>query len=388
MRLLVIVSGQFGELGLARYFLGGLGIDPPPIMMVPASLGQPEGIEPGVVIRTYGELEDIDRAVEDCDPEVVILFSGYLLTIGRRFSLFKAFALLRRLRRRGARIVTSDPFVGLVRNPWSLRFGKMIAPRKGGGPDRVAAALAPLLSIRTYLIHLQLRRYPHLYAAPVAHRFPVAGHRRYAFYNPGSGPGAGSWTAPPAAAPEWLFVLSEVDFRYQTNRLGESFAAHVAARLRDAARPGRRVAMIGPRPLIEDLRARLGAAPGIELRENVAYADYMASIVGAGRVFLWNYFSFSVLHRILAGGPVHFFDEGHMVSVLPELEQAGIDTYYAGWRPPLLDVAEPFDEVRLDRFAQETRARFAQIKERMAAGMSPSALLEAVSAADEASPGR
>lgn len=146
--------------------------------------------------------------------------------------------------------------------------------------------------------------------------------------------------------------------------------------------------MIGPRPLIEDLRARLGAAPGIELRENVAYADYMASIVGAGRVFLWNYFSFSVLHRILAGGPVHFFDEGHMVSVLPELEQAGIDTYYAGWRPPLLDVAEPFDEVRLDRFAQETRARFAQIKERMAAGMSPSALLEAVSAADEASPGR
>ncbi len=341
-------------------------------------------------IRTYDDLDDIERAVEEVAPDVVILFSGYLLTIGRRFSLFKAFALLRRLRRRGARIVTSDPFIGLVRNPWSLRFGKMFAPRKGGGHDLVAAALAPLLAIRTYLIHLQLRRHPHVYAAPVAHRFPVSGHRGYAFFNPASDPGraAVAEAEAPDAPPEWLFVLSEIDFRYQTNRLGEAFAGHVAARLRDAARPGRRVAMIGPRQLIGDLRAPLADLPGMELCENVAYGDYMARIVRAQRLFLWNYFSFSVLHRVLAGGPVHYFDEGHMVSVLPELEQAGIDTYYAGWRPPLLDVAERFDEARLDDLAQEARARFARIKERMAAGMSPAALLEAVTSPEGATPGR
>jgi hypothetical protein len=387
MRLLVIVSGHFGELSLARYFLGGLGAEPVPVMMVPAVLGQPPGLEPGVDIRTYDDLDDIERAVEECAPDVVILFSGYLLTIGRRFSLFKAFALLRRLRRRGARIVTSDPFIGLVRNPWSLRFGKMFAPRKGGGHDLVAAALAPLLAIRTYLIHLQLRRHPHLYAAPVAHRFPVSGHRGYAFFNPVSDPGVAAVAAPPDAAPEWLFVLSEIDFRYQTNRLGDSFAGHVAARLRDAARPGRRVAMIGPRQLIGELRGRLSDAPGVELRENVAYGDYMARVVRAQRLFLWNYFSFSVLHRVLAGGPVHYFDEGHMVSVLPELEQAGIDTYYAGWRPPLLDVAERIDEDRLDDLARETRERFARIKERMAAGMSPAALLEVLTSPEGAPPG-
>ncbi|HEX5628496.1 MAG TPA: hypothetical protein VFX72_02920, partial [Usitatibacteraceae bacterium] len=97
MRLLVIVSGHFGELSLARYFLGGLGMERVPVMMVPAALGQPPGLEPGVDIRTYADLDDIDRAVQECAPDVVILFSGYLLTIGRRFSLFKAFALLRRL---------------------------------------------------------------------------------------------------------------------------------------------------------------------------------------------------------------------------------------------------------------------------------------------------
>jgi hypothetical protein len=131
----------------------------------------------------------------------------------------------------------------------------------------------------------------------------------------------------------------------------------------------------------------LSDAPGVELRENVAYGDYMARVVRAQRLFLWNYFSFSVLHRVLAGGPVHYFDEGHMVSVLPELEEAGIDTYYAGWRPPLLDVAERIDEDRLDDLARETRERFARIKERMAAGMSPAALLEVLTSPAGAPPG-
>lgn len=376
MRVLAIVSAHFGELSLARYFLGGLGVSPAPVMMVPASLRQPEEDGPDFAVRTYEELDDIVREVRRSDPQVVILFSGYLLTIGRRFSLHKAFRLLAMLRLRGVRVVTSDPFIGLVSNPWSLRFEKMFAPRGKGSRDPVASILAPLFAIRTWLIHLKLRRDGHLYAAPVAHRFPVPGHRGYSFFNAAADRACAAAAEAVDATPAWLFVLSEVDFRYQSNRLGESFAPHVAARLRDAARPGRRVVMIGPAELIAALRGRVGADAGIELSEGPPHAEYMAGILRAERLFLWNYFSFSVLPRVLVNGPVHYFDEGHMVSVLPALGQAGIETYYAGWRPPLLRIDEPLDEARLGALAGEAREHFARIKARMAQGVAPKALLD------------
>lgn len=382
MRLLVIVSGDYGELSVAKYFLGGLQIAPMPVMLVPAGLRQPEGVEAGVDVRTYDELADIVRVVEETDPDTVLLFSGYLLTIGRRFSLLKAFLLFRLLRRRGARIITSDPFIGLIRSPWSLRFREMLRLRKKRGPGLAASILAPLFAIRTYLIHLQLRRDWHLYPAPVAHRFLAPGHRGRSFFNGSAALAAADMAAGTDATPTWLFVLSQVDFRYQTNRRGEAFVGHVAARLCDAARLGRRVVMIGPADLLEDLRRRIGDGSGIELRGIASHSEYMRYLMRAERVFVWNYYSSSVLHRVLANRPVHYFDEGHMVSILPELEQVGIDTFYGGWRPPLLRVEEPFDERQLDRLAQETRENFARIKARMAGGLSPRALLEAAGACD------
>jgi len=123
------------------------------------------------------------------------------------------------------------------------------------------------------------------------------------------------------------------------------------------------------------LRERIGGAAGIELCETAPHAMYMRLLLQAERVFFWNYYSFSVLHRVLSDQPVHYFDEGHMVSILPGLNQVGIDTFYAGWRPPLLSLEEPLDEARIEQVSGETRENFARIRTRIETGLSPRSLL-------------
>ena len=380
MRLLVIVSTDYGELSQAKYFLAGLGAAPMPMMLVPAVLRHPEGIEAGVDVRTYVTLADIRRFVEEIDPDTVLLFSGYLLTIGNRFSLLNAFLLLRLLRRRGARIITSDLFFGLLRSPGALRFWEVLRPHKKGGLWFAASVMGLLLGIRAYLIHLQLRRDWHIYPAPVARPFPPTDHRGLSYFNASAVPPKAHKAVD--AAPLWLFVLSQVDFRYQANRRGEAFVGHVAARLRDVARRGRRVLMIAPGDLLEELRGRIAGVAGVELHDTVSHAEYMRHLMQAERVFFWNYYSFSVLHRVLANRPVYYFDEGHMVSILPALKEVGIKTFYGGWRPPLLRVEEPLEEHGLERVADETQEEFSRIKARMAGSPSPREVLEAAGAPD------
>jgi hypothetical protein len=375
MTLLVIVSRDYGELSVAKYFLAGLETVPAPVMLVPASLGQPEGIEGGVEARNYRTFADIRRAVEEIQPDTALLFSGYLLAIGTHFSLLNAFRLFSLLRRRRVSIITSDPFIGLLQGPRSLRFREMLRLRKKDGPGFVASIVAPLLALRTYLIHWRLRRHWHIYPAPVVHRFLAADHRGLSFYNASAVPGPAQYAMEPDAAPFWLFVLSEVEFCFQTNRRGGVFVEHLAARLRDAARPGRRVVMIGPGDLLVDLRRRISGTPGIELRDTASHGEYMRLLLQAERVFFWNYYSFSVLHRVLSDQPVHYFDEGHMVSILPGLGQIGIDTFYGGWRPPLLSLEEPLDEARIEQVTDETRENFARIRARIETGLSPRSLL-------------
>ncbi len=378
MNLLVIVSADYGELSVAKYFLGGLVAAPMPVMLVPAELRQREGVDAGVDVRIYRGLADLRRVVEEVRPDTVLLFSGYLLTIGGRFSLLNGSRLFRLLRRRGVQIVTTDPFIGQLRGPRSLRFREILRPRGKRGPALHSSAVDWALAIRAYLFYLQLRRHWHIYPAPVAPRLLPPAHRWLSFFNAAAVPSDVPRVVDPASPPLWLFVLSQVDYRFQFNRLGPAFADHIAARLRDAARPGRRLLMIGPRELQDDLRGRVADLAGVELRDGVAHGEYMRYLLQAERAFFWNYYSFSVLYRVLSGQPVHYFDEGHIVSILPAIGQAGIDTFYAGWRPPLLRVEDPLDERQIERIAVETRDNFARIKERMAAGLSPQQLLDAI----------
>ena len=71
-----------------------------------------------------------------------------------------------------------------------------------------------------------------------------------------------------------------------------------------------------------------------------------------------------------------------MVSIIPALDRVGIDTFYAGWRPPLLPMDAPLDERRIEESTLEMRECFARIRTRIASGLAPRDLLERAAASE------
>lgn len=370
MRVMAIVSADYGELGGALYFLQGLALREAPVLLIPPALRGALAAHPGVTVGGYATLADIRARIAAFRPDAVVLCSGYLLTIGKRLSFFKASLLLRWLRRRGIAVLTSDPFLGLLDSPAVLDFTQVLGPQ--GGP-LMRRLKSRLVSWRLYLLRRQLRGCLHIYPAPIQRLHgPQAGMG--AFFNaavcePDLPP------LPPAAPRRWIFVLSSIDYQLQLGLAGPDFVAQLAARLREARALADRVELVGPAPLIEAMRRELGDEPGFELEAKAAYADFMGRLMRAEYAFFWNLYSFSLIHRVLALRPVLFFDEGHMVRILPALHEAGVRLFYDGWRPPMLDLAEPLDARALARGAQQALTQFRRIAQGLQQGEAPLSLL-------------
>lgn len=378
MKLLVIISRDYGELGGAMYFLNGIALDAPVMLMLPQGMREPDLPGGSFALRRYDALNDIVQAVEQYSPDTVMLFSGYLLTIGRRFSLFNALRLFRFLRRKGISLLTSDPFIGLIRSPRSLAFSTVLDCHLHTRPalHRLAVWLmAHVLALRIYLMHKQLRRVWHIYPSPMDAAQFLPGHRWLSYFNGHQGD-AVSMAPEEDPAPAWIFVLSRVDCEIQTQRHGQSFIVQLAGRLHDCVQAGRRAVLIGTPELVEVLRPKVLGEARIELRVEDSYASYMHSLMRAEYAFFWNYYSFSIIQRVIATRPVFFFDAGHMVTILPALAEAGIQTFYAGWRPPLLPMAASITTASLAAAALETRHQFQRISGRLAQGLSPQDLLQ------------
>jgi hypothetical protein len=161
---------------------------------------------------------------------------------------------------------------------------------------------------------------------------------------------------------------------------GDRFVSRLVERLEDGVALGREVLMIGPEILVVAVRERLGNRPGIGIRSEAPYASYMQDLMRAEYAFYWNYFSFSIMHRVLANLPVLFFDEGHLPHILPAVGEAGVRMFYDGWRPPVLPMGGRLDEEDLERRAREATHEFRRIAEGMRRSPSPDELLRRVGA--------
>ena len=124
VRLLFVVNNDYGELSHAMSCLVGQEFASRAAILLPDILySSHKDVLP---IRTYhyASLDDILTRVEMWNPDIVFLFSGYLV-IGNRLLSWKSLArLVRHLRDRGCRIVTSDPFLGLTSRLTASWFGQ------------------------------------------------------------------------------------------------------------------------------------------------------------------------------------------------------------------------------------------------------------------------
>lgn len=362
--LLFVIDNDFGALGTVMYFLHGQPLAQRSTLLLPSKAHAYHGAL-GVASRPYGSLDDIVRAVEAEAPDVVLLYSGYLLASQGLLTIGGLRRLVRELRVRGCAVATSDPFLGTYR-----RVARARVPSRPGGLLEAAAGLWPKGAA---LLHaLRVRRHvreiagimeglAHLYPVPVTALEAAGSLRRISFFNPRY------FAQPRATVPEWLFVLAKFDFEYQLAAHGmQRFVERVAAKLREARSQGRRATFIGPAAAVEALGAHLDPDPGITLLPGCPFAQFERRLLEAEAAFYWQVFSTSTFLRLWNGLPVFFFDPGHASRLLRPMYEAGIASDYMGHAPAVLDIAQPLDAdalmARSGEFADVARTALSRLK--------------------------
>jgi hypothetical protein len=329
-RLLFLLSNDYGELSNALYVLGGTGLDA--TLLLPERLFDTNRDTLAVHARRYRTLDDVIEALDSARPDIVFLFSAYLYGINGIFELPMVEALLDELQRRHLRVVTSDPFLGLLlahgTSPFSERH-----PQQQWLTDHFTQLAA------------RLRDVTHLYLVPPD---GLAGSRKVSMFNPHILSDAASRqqrgvrladriAVDPQRA-RWLFLLASEDYGAQIARLGrEQFEALLLDRLEDAAHAGRQPLLIAPQPCVESLSRAHRAIPGLILLSFCAHEMFTDLLLEAEYAFYWNMLSNSLLARLANRLPVFFFDRGHLAHAMPALLELGLKTYFSGAQLAVLD---------------------------------------------------
>ena len=345
-KLLFVLSNDYGELSNALYVLRGTGLHA--VLLLPERLFDTNRDALQVAAQRYTSPADVLAAVDREQPDVVFLFSAYLYAINGIFDLGAVEALLGELRRRPLRVVTSDPFLGLLLEQRGALFSDR-HPQRRALEDHFARLAAHLASVT------------HLYLAPAD---GLAGTHKVALFNPQiisdapstqqRGPRLAARLGIDLRRPRWLFLLGSEDYGAQVTRLGrESFEAMLLSRLEDAAQAGRQPVLIAPQPCIDALARAGRAVDGLISLSFCGYDLFVDLLLEAEYVFYWNVLSNSLLARLANRLPAFFFDRGHLAHVMPALLHLGLKTYFPGAELMLLDQGQRLTTNALGALAAE-----------------------------------
>jgi hypothetical protein len=174
----------------------------------------------------------------------------------------------------------------------------------------------------------------------------------------------------------WLFVIGWSDLKCQHWLWGDSFADIVAQKLEQARRAERRPVLIAPRNLTDRVSARLRPEVRAELIPFCSYAEFTSRLARAEYVFYWHLFSCSVLLRLANSRPVFFFDQGHIPRLLKPSYEVGVECYYGGVTPRILDVREELDAAALENLVLQQRAETQAIRAHWATSPEPAAVID------------
>jgi hypothetical protein len=331
-RLLFVLSDDFGELANAMYLVQDQEFTP--TLLMPRRLFALHQGRLVVPSRSYATVADVLAAVDSEKPDIVFLFSGYLYVPNRILLTEDLEKLIQELHARGCRIVTSDPFLGLLakldddtfaNHPWNRMLTDMFA--------RVFAILKP---------------FPHLYLAdPVGLATPT----KVYFYNP-------HVVVPPSAIASfgqtirqnlgtdparkrWLFLLSHEEYGAQMQHDRNRFADLLTNMLRQTLQEGRQPVLVAPPACFATLRDRVREFDDWISLAFCPYDLFLALLYEAEYTFYWNAFSNSVLIRAVNRLPIFFFGQGHMVKAIQPFGDVGMEHYYLGAELPYLDPNRP-----------------------------------------------
>ncbi|MGE0449031.1 MAG: hypothetical protein AB7Q29_05540 [Vicinamibacterales bacterium] len=356
-RLLFVLSGDYGELSSALHLLHDQPLAKNALMLAPPHIASANAGALPCRLHPYRTPRDVVSALEEWQPDIAMLFSGYLYGMSTMFEASVTTAgvaeLLQEVIRRAPRVVTSDPFHGLLFDPEMA--------------SRLCERAESLRVARDLL-------------SGVAHFYPVrcdglaagAKDRAVWAFNPAL------VRSTPAADPFWLFVLSSTDYLLRVAELGEApFVDRVCQRLLDAAAAGRHPVFIAPESCGAGVRARLGERDDVTILSSCPHGRFTELLLDAEYVFYWNMLSHSTVLRYGNSRPVFFFDQGHMCVFRPAYDTA-VENYFLGWRPVFLDDRQPLRPSLLrivDRFSSAERGA---IGEHLRSGPTPVEMVAAL----------
>jgi hypothetical protein len=380
-RTLIVTSRSHGELAHAMSFLRGQHIGERARMLIPEPLYSIHKDALPVAASPYATAEDILGVLDAYQPDLVCLFSAYLFSLENLFSTRSLDTVLRRLRDRGCRVMTSDPFLGLATEVTSGQIDTgMLVPGEPEWRRRLIALLMRVRGSRAKAFSVsKLEDVIHLYPTSIPNRND--GIIRVSFFNPTIVRSSAEPVVddarrhPRDARPRWLFVLSDSDLHVQTVRVGLSeFLENLLGMLRHAVASERQGTLIAPASIIERLGA--GALQGVELLPWRPLDEFEARVVEAEYVFYWNAFSFSQMARLANELPVFLFDRGHFARTVAPYYELARTCHLGGWEPSYLDQRQLFSPYVLAHLAKAQKPVMRGLRERWQLSPSPDALVD------------
>ena len=388
-RVLFVLDADYGELTTAMCLLLGQGLATRATLLLPPRLFVTnKDVLPGRT-HCFGSLDDVMARVDAEPPELVFLCSGYVYSLHELLTLEGLEQLVQVLGERGCRVVTSDPFLGLLSDlgnstTVSLDIPKEAPPRLRYLKEVVDEQLESQLAVSARI----LEEIPHLYPAyPAADQHTtLAAARSVSFFNPrlvrrADEPGGDAPIV--AGKPLWLFVIASSDYEVQTMFHGKDrYVDLVVEKLEQALRADRHPVFIGPYDCVQALIHHMASAggrcelEGVTLMTFCPFKHFSALVLSAEYVFYWNMLSHSMFLRLFNGLPVFLFDRGHLVRNVTPLHERIVDWYYQGWDPIYLDQEQALRPEHLKVSASRYREAAIDVNTRMRRSPAPELMIE------------
>jgi tetratricopeptide (TPR) repeat protein len=390
-QLLFVLDNDYGELTTLMYLVLGQQLACRATVLLPERLylQNPDAV-PGRTHR-YASVDDVLKAVDRARPPIVFLCSGYLLCEHLEFRPDDLERLIDQLRERGCRVVTSDPFLGMLskQDPRTLISidvpadhpdftVEQMTKAKRGGEERMWSDFTHAERTLRNTFHL----YP-TYCDVLEREAAQTDVRNIAFFNEKivrSAPRLPATTGAShgeAGKPHWLFVLASADYDAQLLFEGGRwvFVDTVARKLLETVAAGRHPILIAPGKFVEMLIARMPTSEGIDILSHCAFTRFISLLLSAECAFYWNVVSHSLLIRLYNKLPVVLFDRGHLVRVASGIYHRVVSWYYQGWEPPFRDHRERLTLETVAGWTDEYRQQADRLAERYRRAPSPDQMI-------------
>jgi hypothetical protein len=336
LRILIVVSSDFGDLGTAMYMFEGTGISAE--LLLPARLHQQNSqLAPHKVSAYSGAVQLLEK-IRDYQPQLLLLL---MAGVNSLLSMVDLQLILQQTRSMEISVATTDPLLGETLSEEKFHpFGwtkEMF--------ERAAAIQTALRGVHhLYLSPMQCSQLVHSFFNS---RVVISKEQKTAMLvNLQQGPLN-------IASPHWLFVISKTDYQLQCALYGRvTVDGTLLEKIQQSLEAKRQPVLLAPPEACQSMRGRVSG--NVVLMPFCGYEQFRALLITAEHVFYWNVMSNSVLVRIANGGSVFFMDTGHLARYLPSILPLAMQSYYANAQLPMLD---PHQVLDADDLADRTRVQ-------------------------------